>query len=157
MLVLDYLATQLGLAWNKNKDWPAYVTGTTIYADPPKVKNKKTNIHSDNLEKDKVNQELLKNDDSGVEDSNSLITTSASTRLPLTPSLLSTNSRRIKPDPTPLEITLMKPLLLMNISGKSVSKAVKELGISPSNVIIIHDDMQREIGKISMKSGGSAK
>ncbi|RIA93107.1 peptidyl-tRNA hydrolase [Glomus cerebriforme] len=44
----------------------------------------------------------------------------------------------------------------MNVSGKSVSKAARELGFSHSDIIITHDDMQRELGKISIKNGGSA-
>ncbi|CAG8533342.1 3286_t:CDS:2 [Acaulospora morrowiae] len=148
MMVLDHLAMQLNLTWNKNKDWPAYVSRTTIYVDPPKVKRKK----------DRMNKELLKNKvgDNRVEDDNGVIDTSVSAPLSSISPPLSTGFRNTKPEPIPLEITLMKPLLLMNVSGKSVFKAVKELGLSPSNVIVIHDDMQREIGKISLKNGGSA-
>ncbi|CAI2167993.1 13689_t:CDS:2 [Funneliformis geosporum] len=61
-----------------------------------------------------------------------------------------------KLDPVPIEFTLLKPMFLMNVSGKSVSKAARELQFSHSNMIIIHDDMQRELGKFSIKNGGSA-
>ncbi|RKP37301.1 peptidyl-tRNA hydrolase, partial [Dimargaris cristalligena] len=54
------------------------------------------------------------------------------------------------------EITLLKPKLLMNISGKSVARAAKEYGVSIDNILIVHDDMQRDIGKVALKEGGSA-
>ncbi|KAK3846680.1 MAG: peptidyl-tRNA hydrolase, partial [Linnemannia gamsii] len=55
-----------------------------------------------------------------------------------------------------LTLTLLKPLQLMNISGTSVSKAAKDLGIPASDILVIHDDMEREIGKLSFKTEGSA-
>ncbi|KAI8338215.1 peptidyl-tRNA hydrolase-domain-containing protein [Chlamydoabsidia padenii] len=55
-----------------------------------------------------------------------------------------------------IHLTLIKPRLLMNISGTCVAKAVNELSIPPSNVYIFHDDLQRPLGKLSMKTGGSA-
>ncbi|KAF8984710.1 peptidyl-tRNA hydrolase protein 1 [Entomortierella lignicola] len=67
---------------------------------------------------------------------------------------------RIKPpveyETIDLKITLLKPLQLMNVSGNSVSRAVKGLGIKVSDVLVIHDDMERDIGKISFKNLGSA-
>ncbi|KAG0200156.1 peptidyl-tRNA hydrolase protein 1 [Mortierella sp. GBA30] len=55
-----------------------------------------------------------------------------------------------------LKLTLLKPLQLMNVSGSSVSRAAKELGIPATNILVIHDDMERDIGKLSFKSEGSA-
>ncbi|KAF9926242.1 peptidyl-tRNA hydrolase protein 1 [Linnemannia zychae] len=55
-----------------------------------------------------------------------------------------------------LTLTLLKPLQLMNVSGTSVSKAAKDLGIPASDILVIHDDMERDIGKLSLKSEGSA-
>ncbi|KAI9032719.1 peptidyl-tRNA hydrolase-domain-containing protein [Phycomyces nitens] len=57
---------------------------------------------------------------------------------------------------TMINVTLLKPRLLMNVSGPSVSKAVREFSIDPSNIYVLHDDLQRPLGKVSMKSGGSA-
>ncbi|KAJ8328465.1 peptidyl-tRNA hydrolase protein 1 [Batrachochytrium dendrobatidis] len=53
-------------------------------------------------------------------------------------------------------ITLLKPAALMNISGISVLKAIKKLHLKPSDCIIIHDDIDRKFGTISLKTGGSA-
>ncbi|CAO3596284.1 unnamed protein product [Absidia cylindrospora] len=55
-----------------------------------------------------------------------------------------------------VQLTLIKPRLLMNVSGTCVAKAVNELSIPPSNIYIFHDDLQRPLGKLSLKTGGSA-
>ncbi|KAI8088798.1 peptidyl-tRNA hydrolase-domain-containing protein [Halteromyces radiatus] len=55
-----------------------------------------------------------------------------------------------------VQVTFLKPRLLMNISGSCVAKAVNELSIPPSNIYVFHDDLQRPLGKLSMKTGGSA-
>jgi len=43
----------------------------------------------------------------------------------------------------------------MNVSGTSVYMAAKGLGIPYSDLIVIHDDMERELGKVSFKTFGS--
>ncbi|CAJ0908893.1 1868_t:CDS:2 [Entrophospora sp. SA101] len=53
----------------------------------------------------------------------------------------------------PIEIVLFKPLLLMHISEILL---VKHFEMSPSNIVVIHDDIEREIGKISLKLSGSS-
>ncbi|CAG8436677.1 9013_t:CDS:2 [Diversispora eburnea] len=162
MLLLDYIASQLNLTWNKNKNWPAEVASSVIYVDPPpiikspKVKHEKTRVIKDN---NKINKDIIiensKEKENKEDRTNEMMTMKNDNKQNLPPP----PSKKIlkpKPEPIPLQITLMKPLLLMNISGKSVSKAVKELGLSNSDIIVIHDDLQREPGKISLKSGGSA-
>ncbi|ORX60654.1 peptidyl-tRNA hydrolase [Hesseltinella vesiculosa] len=58
---------------------------------------------------------------------------------------------------TQVQLTLLKPRLLMNVSGTSVAKAVNELAIQPSSqLFVFHDDLQRPLGKISLKNTGSA-
>ena len=51
-------------------------------------------------------------------------------------------------------IILLKPLTFMNISGYAVQKVKKFYGIDPNNIIIIHDDIDLELGKIKLKKGG---
>ena len=46
---------------------------------------------------------------------------------------------------------------LLNNTHMLLNTVARELGFSHSNTIIVHDDMQRELGKISIKNGGSAK
>ena len=42
----------------------------------------------------------------------------------------------------------------MNISGYAVQKVKKFYGIDPNNIVIIHDDIDLELGKIKLKKGG---
>ncbi|KAI9283753.1 peptidyl-tRNA hydrolase-domain-containing protein [Umbelopsis sp. AD052] len=57
---------------------------------------------------------------------------------------------------TELDITLLKPRLLMNVCGPSVAKAVADLKVPLSNLYVMHDDLQRPLAKVSLKNGGSA-
>ncbi|KAG1054412.1 hypothetical protein G6F43_003582 [Rhizopus delemar] len=54
------------------------------------------------------------------------------------------------------QVTFLKPRKFMNISGSCVAQAVHDLSIPMSNLYIFHDDMQRELGKVSLKESGSA-
>ena len=49
---------------------------------------------------------------------------------------------------------LLKPLTFMNISGSAVQKVKNFYGIDPNNIVIIHDDIDLELGKIKLKKGG---
>ncbi len=42
----------------------------------------------------------------------------------------------------------------MNESGKSVLKCMSRYDISPNSLIIIHDDMDLEVGRVQVKNGG---
>ncbi|KAI9259501.1 peptidyl-tRNA hydrolase-domain-containing protein [Phascolomyces articulosus] len=59
-------------------------------------------------------------------------------------------------DYTEIELTLLKPRLLMNVSGPSVAKAARDLAIPETNIYVFQDDLQRDLGKASLKSSGSA-
>ncbi|CAO3663114.1 unnamed protein product [Rhizopus stolonifer] len=54
------------------------------------------------------------------------------------------------------QVFFLKPRKLMNISGSCVAQAVRDLSIPMNNVYVFHDDMQRELGKVSLKTSGSA-
>ena len=49
---------------------------------------------------------------------------------------------------------LLKPLTFMNASGYAVQKVKNFYGIDPNNIVIIHDDIDLELGKIKLKKGG---
>eukprot|EP00039_Didymoeca_costata_P001618 m.53817 g.53817 ORF g.53817 m.53817 type:complete len:222 (+) comp10883_c0_seq8:1782-2447(+) len=56
-----------------------------------------------------------------------------------------------------LELVILRPKLLMNINGNSVAKAFRAFKIqSPKDVILVHDDLDRGLGKVRDKHGGSA-
>ncbi len=55
------------------------------------------------------------------------------------------------------ETIYLKPLTYMNLSGKSVLKALKRFKIPYENVLLIHDDLDLELGKYKMNDMKSPK
>ena len=51
------------------------------------------------------------------------------------------------------KVLLLKPLTFMNLSGNSVSKISSFYKVPPENIIVIHDDMDIEFGKLKAKVG----
>ncbi len=52
------------------------------------------------------------------------------------------------------KVVLARPQTFMNNSGESVGRLVKKLKISPSDLIVIHDDLDLPTGKIRIRQGG---
>ena len=52
------------------------------------------------------------------------------------------------------EIVLLKPFTYMNLSGESVLPASKFFKIEPKDILVIHDELDIEFGKIKFKKGG---
>ncbi|XP_071377008.1 peptidyl-tRNA hydrolase isoform X1 [Centroberyx affinis] len=55
------------------------------------------------------------------------------------------------------QVVLLRPKLLMNINGVSVAKAASKYSIKPEDILLIHDDLDKPLGKIVIKHGGSAR
>ena len=55
-----------------------------------------------------------------------------------------------------VKIFLDKPLTYMNSSGASVQSMLSYYDIDPSRLIVVHDDMDLEVGRVKVKLGGSA-
>jgi peptidyl-tRNA hydrolase, PTH1 family len=53
-------------------------------------------------------------------------------------------------------LTLIKPTTYMNLSGKAVNYWMKELKITPEQVMVIVDDLALPFGKLRMRSKGSS-
>ncbi|KAJ3017278.1 peptidyl-tRNA hydrolase protein 1 [Thoreauomyces humboldtii] len=53
-------------------------------------------------------------------------------------------------------VLFLKPKTYMNFSGGPVLKALRELDVSPSDIIVLHDDLERKLSGVSVKSSGSA-
>jgi PTH1 family peptidyl-tRNA hydrolase len=51
-------------------------------------------------------------------------------------------------------IILLKPQTFMNLSGRSVSEAVRFHKIELDDLIVVHDDLDIPFGRIKMKTGG---
>lgn len=52
------------------------------------------------------------------------------------------------------ENMFLKPMTFMNDSGKSILSCVSNLRIAPQKVIVIHDEMDIELGRVKVKQGG---
>jgi PTH1 family peptidyl-tRNA hydrolase len=52
------------------------------------------------------------------------------------------------------DVWLLKPETFMNLSGESVGPATGFFKIPTSNVIVVHDDMDIELGSVKLKQGG---
>ncbi|XP_069121370.1 probable peptidyl-tRNA hydrolase [Argopecten irradians] len=53
-------------------------------------------------------------------------------------------------------VIMLKPKQFMNVNGKSVLKTVRHFNIDTDKVYLMHDDLDRALGKVSIKEGGSA-
>ena len=53
-------------------------------------------------------------------------------------------------------LELQMPLTYMNLSGKAVRGIAAKLGIAPEAILIISDDLDLPVGRIRLRSGGSA-
>jgi len=53
-------------------------------------------------------------------------------------------------------ICLIKPLTFMNTCGQVIPFLSKK-GIKPENILVIHDELEKKFGNISIKFGGSAR
>ncbi|XP_002732734.1 putative peptidyl-tRNA hydrolase [Saccoglossus kowalevskii] len=54
-------------------------------------------------------------------------------------------------------LILLKPRLFMNVNGLSIVKCAKKYELQPSDIYLIHDDLDRSFGKYSIKLNGSAR
>lgn len=54
-------------------------------------------------------------------------------------------------------LVVVKPHSFMNLSGIVVKKTIQKFGIKPENIVVVHDDIDIEIGKIKIsKNSGPA-
>ena len=53
-------------------------------------------------------------------------------------------------------VTLMKPATYMNLSGESVGEAVRFFKLAPSDVLVIHDEIDLPPGRFRVKTGGGS-
>jgi len=64
------------------------------------------------------------------------------------------NSLLSKIDHSDQQIFLVKPTFFINDSGKSVSSFMKYYKIAPESVLVIHDDIDLDVGNVKLKLGG---
>jgi len=51
---------------------------------------------------------------------------------------------------------LLEPLTFMNLSGRAVFEAVRDLGFGPENVWVVYDEMDLPLCRLRIKRGGSS-
>jgi PTH1 family peptidyl-tRNA hydrolase len=51
-------------------------------------------------------------------------------------------------------LALFRPQEYMNVSGGPVARAAKAYGIDPADVVVVHDDVETEFGRVRAKEGG---
>ncbi|QGY40486.1 aminoacyl-tRNA hydrolase [Pseudodesulfovibrio cashew] len=49
---------------------------------------------------------------------------------------------------------LAKPMTYMNLSGKAVSKICGRHGLTPDQVMVVHDELDLPVGRMKLKKGG---
>ncbi|XP_072521192.1 peptidyl-tRNA hydrolase [Salminus brasiliensis] len=55
------------------------------------------------------------------------------------------------------QLVLLRPKLLMNVNGVSVAKAARKFSVQPKNIVLVHDELDKPLGKLAIKHGGSAR
>ncbi|XP_068925654.1 peptidyl-tRNA hydrolase [Petaurus breviceps papuanus] len=54
------------------------------------------------------------------------------------------------------ELVLLKPRQFMNVNGRSVAQAAKMYQLAAEDIYLVHDELDKPLGKLAMKLGGSA-
>lgn len=54
------------------------------------------------------------------------------------------------------DLILLKPMTFMNRSGVAVKKVCEDFKIQPEEVIVVHDDIDMELGKVRIRKRGSS-
>ncbi|NXX99417.1 PTH hydrolase, partial [Centropus bengalensis] len=56
-----------------------------------------------------------------------------------------------------LELVLLKPRRPMNLNGPSVASAAEIYRLRPEDIYLVHDDLDKALGTVAIKLGGSAR
>uniref|UniRef100_A0A8C5ZT63 peptidyl-tRNA hydrolase n=1 Tax=Marmota marmota marmota TaxID=9994 RepID=A0A8C5ZT63_MARMA len=55
------------------------------------------------------------------------------------------------------QLVLLQPRRLMNANGRSVAQAAELFGLTAEEVYLVHDELDKPLGKLALKLGGSAR
>jgi peptidyl-tRNA hydrolase, PTH1 family len=56
----------------------------------------------------------------------------------------------------PEKVVLVKPITFMNNSGEAVSELMRWYKVQPEDILVVYDELDLPVGKIRLKSNGSA-
>ncbi len=54
----------------------------------------------------------------------------------------------------PARVALLEPETYMNDSGRSISAAARFFKVAPEDVLVVHDDVDLEVGRLQARAGG---
>ena len=54
------------------------------------------------------------------------------------------------------KVLLVKPMTYMNVSGEAVAPLARFYQIDPADIIVVHDDLDLDSGKLRLRRGGSS-
>lgn len=52
------------------------------------------------------------------------------------------------------DVVLLKPQSFMNLSGRAVVKTVQSMGLKPTDILVVHDELELPYGELRAKQGG---
>ncbi|XP_007528936.3 peptidyl-tRNA hydrolase isoform X1 [Erinaceus europaeus] len=55
------------------------------------------------------------------------------------------------------QVVLLRPRKLMNANGRSVARAAELFGLAAEEIYLVHDELDKPLGKLALKLGGSAR
>ena len=53
-------------------------------------------------------------------------------------------------------VILLKPQTFMNLSGQSIAVALRHYRLAPTDLAVIYDDLDLELGRVRLRAGGSS-
>jgi len=51
-------------------------------------------------------------------------------------------------------VVLVEPMEFMNLSGFAVQRAARFYGVEPADILVVHDELDLDLGVVRVKSGG---
>lgn len=63
-------------------------------------------------------------------------------------------SRMSRVDVDGTDVLVLEPMTFMNLSGHALSEAARFFHIEPSDVLVVHDDVDLPLGRVTVKRGG---
>lgn len=55
------------------------------------------------------------------------------------------------------QVVLLRPRRLMNANGRCVSRAAEMFGLAADEIYLVHDELDKPLGKMALKMGGSPR